>query len=158
MTQTNTDTLNTRYTAAREALEAAQAEFAAAKAEFELAHGPAWQAELLDGVTEARATTLRIAFEAGADEATCRAIADAARVSRSGPIAVRTRYGGLSRGKAWGRDKEDTTWADKEGGTVLLTAGSWRVGSSDGFSRKESPVTWDVTSVEVGDQTWLIAN
>lgn len=58
-------------------------------------------------------------------------------------IELPTRFGGLSRGKCWGkffpgktRDMGDFEWVEKSGGTLYLTgAGYYIVGSSDGFSR-----------------------
>ena len=59
-------------------------------------------------------------------------------------ITLSTRFGGCSRGRAWGkcfkgksRPKGDFEWVDKTGGTLYLTvAGYYIVGSSDGFYRK----------------------
>ena len=114
-----------------------------------------WQTEILTGVSEARATTLRLAIEAGADESLCRRIAEARRVRRSGAeLAVETRYGHLSRAKCWGRDTSGR-WARKDGGTVYLTEGLWTVGSDDGYRRKERE-TWAVVAVQVGNETWLL--
>ncbi len=57
-------------------------------------------------------------------------------------VKVFSRYGGLSRGKVWGKVDGSTParWAEKSGGALLLTPGKWFVGSSDGFSRKDSAV------------------
>lgn len=54
---------------------------------------------------------------------------------------ISTRFGGLSRGRCWGRlgTGDNVTWAPKDGSYVTLPSpGKWTVGSSDGFSRKES--------------------
>lgn len=56
-------------------------------------------------------------------------------------VRIRTRFGGLSRGKCWGRQGAGAspTWARKDGDIVILDApGKWIVGSNDGFNRKES--------------------
>lgn len=58
-------------------------------------------------------------------------------------IELRTRFGGLSRGKCWGkffpgskRPVGDWEWVDKTNGTLYLPApGYYIVGSGDGFSR-----------------------
>lgn len=58
-------------------------------------------------------------------------------------IELKTRFGGLSRGKCWGkyfpnqkRPTGDFEWVDKSNGTLYLTGpGYYIVGSSDGFSR-----------------------
>ena len=156
---TKSNEIEARYNAAKAALDAAQAEFDAAKAAYEATNEPEWLTELMSEATENRAATIRMAFDAGLDESQVRAIAHAAKISRAGVrIAVSTRYGGLSRGKAWGRNDATDSWAEKDGGTVYLTEGSWKVGSSDGFNRKESPTKWIVKRITVGDASWLIAD
>lgn len=53
-------------------------------------------------------------------------------------VVLSTKYGNLSRGKAWGRLDAKDKWAPKNGGSVTLDEpGEWTVGSSDGFNRKE---------------------
>lgn len=59
-------------------------------------------------------------------------------------IKLSTRFGGLSRGKCWGkyypnqtRAKGDFDWVAKSNGNLFLTGpGYYVVGSDDGFSRK----------------------
>lgn len=59
-------------------------------------------------------------------------------------IKLSTRFGGASRGRAWGkcfrgkcRPTGDFEWVDKTGGTLYLTEpGYYIVGSHDGFRRK----------------------
>ena len=59
-------------------------------------------------------------------------------------IELSTRFGGLSRGKCWGKYYPDQTrptgswsWVEKHDGTLYLTGpGYYVVGSSDGFSRE----------------------
>lgn len=59
-------------------------------------------------------------------------------------IELTTRFGGLSRGKCWGKYYANKTgpvgdfeWCAKEGGTLFLTGpGYYVVGSGDGFSRE----------------------
>lgn len=60
-------------------------------------------------------------------------------------IGLSTRFGYLSRGKAWGKyyanrkrpvPLDDFEWVDKSGGTLYLTGpGYYIVGSNDGFNR-----------------------
>jgi len=150
------------YQAAKATYQAAKAAYESVKAEYELANGPAWQSEIMAsdviGDDEGRKESLKLAFELGATEKTCRKILTAAKVARDGgTISIATRYGSLSRGKCWGRNKKTDEWADKSDGTVYLTPGRWMVGSSDGFSRKEK-AAWKVEKVSVGEQEWLIAN
>lgn len=65
-------------------------------------------------------------------------------IKRGEVIELETRFGGLSRGKCWGRyypNKKhpvgDFEWVEKSGGTLYLQgSGYYVVGSSDGFSRK----------------------
>jgi len=59
-------------------------------------------------------------------------------------IKLSTKFGGLSRGRAWGkyfpgktRPTGDFEWVEKTGGTLYLTgSGYYIVGSHDGFRRK----------------------
>lgn len=59
-------------------------------------------------------------------------------------IELQTRFGGLSRGKCWGkcfpgktRPTGEFRWVEKNSGTLYLTEpGYYLVGSSDGFSRE----------------------
>jgi hypothetical protein len=106
-------------------------------------------------VTDTRRASLEIAVELGADDATIEKLAQAPMLARGERLAVKTRFGDMSRGKCWGRNG-DGTWADKEGGTVYLTPGEWKVGSDDGFRRKESAVSWSVEHVTVGTQIWTV--
>ena len=54
-------------------------------------------------------------------------------------VKIYSRYGGLSRGKCWGRQGtgDAVRWADKSGSALYLTPGRWVVGSDDGFRRKD---------------------
>lgn len=86
-----------------------------------------------------RAGTLALAMSNGATVAELATIAAADYASRGDTVRVPTRYGHLSRGKAWARQGSGSavTWAEKRGGTVYLTPGTWTVGSDDGYSRRE---------------------
>ena len=75
---------------------------------------------------------------------------------------VETRFGGLSRGRSWGKwyaGKTQPTgnwvWVDKQGSTLYIPDGPGYLvyGSSDGFRRKEKHgvVFEDNTVVQVSD-------
>ena len=95
-----------------------------------------------------RAGILAIAAANGATLAELARIAAAPYAAVGDTVAVGTRYGHLSRGKAWARQGKGAAvvWAKKSGGTVHLTPGNWTVGSDDGFKRKER-VEWNVSVV-----------
>jgi len=97
---------------------------------------------------ERRAGILAIAAANGASIADLALIADAPYASIGDTVAVGTRYGHKSRGKAWARQGSgsNVVWARKSEGTVYLTPGIWTVGSDDGFGRKET-VEWTVSVV-----------
>jgi hypothetical protein len=116
--------------------------------------------ELCANQTAARAASLRLAFESGADEATLRQIAAATRVSRGGSILLPARYANCSRARGWARLGRDAAaqWGEAEAtGYRVRTAGSWLVYSSDGFQREERK-TWRVWHLQIGDQTWTLAD
>lgn len=95
-----------------------------------------------------RAHRLWVAAMGGASDKDLRWAAEA-RKSGVAHVEVETRYGGLSRGKCWARraGRGDAEWADKRGGTVLLTEGEWVVGSDDGFRRKDKTTEWEVRRI-----------
>jgi len=95
-----------------------------------------------------RAGMLAIAAANGATIAELARIAAAPYASVGDTVAVGTRFGNLSRGKAWARrgSGSNVVWAKKSGGTVYLTPGNWTVGSDDGFRRKERAL-WTVSMV-----------
>lgn len=97
---------------------------------------------------EGRAGVLAQAAAHGATVGELAQIAQARRASRGPHVAILTRFGGLSRGKAWARigSGSGAIWAEKEGGTVYLTPGDWIVGSDDGFKRKERS-KWSVREI-----------
>ena len=65
-------------------------------------------------------------------------------ISAGETIALNTKFGGLSRGRCWGKffpNKKTPTgdfeWVEKRGGTLHLSGpGFYIVGSSDGFHRE----------------------
>jgi hypothetical protein len=104
-------------------------------------------------IRDARRASLRIAISAGADRAALRLLAEAARLSRSALVKLpQGRFADLSRGKGWCR-RSDGTFAND----YRVGPGRWTVGSTDGFRRKDR-VTWDVSHVTVGRETWTVAS
>ena len=101
------------------------------------------------------------AIELGAPAKTLRAILDADRLKRAPYIVLPAgRYDHLSRGRGWARKGTGATveWGDKhENGWKVATPGVWTVGSTDGYNRKENK-KYTVKHLQVGDQTWTIAN
>lgn len=119
-------------------------------------------AELTEGyeLTETRLERLRLAIDLGASPGALVALRDARRTSRRASILVpRNRLEGLSRGRGWARKGRGSSaeWGEREDGYYRVGPGKWTVGGSDGFSRKKSD-SWVVEHVQVGDQTWTIAN
>lgn len=112
-------------------------------------------------LSDSRKESLRIAAEAGADDATLKTIATAARLARSATIVLPAgRFAHTSRAKGWCRlgSGEGATWGEKtDKGYRVGTPGSWVVYSSDGFNREER-VTWYVTQIRVGDAVWTLAD
>lgn len=70
------------------------------------------------------------------------------------------RYDHCSRGKGWvRRGKGDAaSWGDKVKGGYEVGPGKWVQGSGDGFNRKAGLIDWVVAHVQVGEQTWTVAN
>jgi hypothetical protein len=122
---------------------------------------------LVDGeVSEARRETLRRAIELGASDEILTAIMDAVRVNRNASwIALPPHhYESLSRGRGWcghlgrrTRGSFDRFAEEVDGQYRADEPGRWRVGASDGFTRKGA-VDWVVAHVVVGDQTWTVAS
>lgn len=112
-------------------------------------------------IREMRLATLRHAHSLGATMETLVTLRDARRVSQSDTITIpRNRLEGLSRGRGWARKGrgDSVEWGERtENGMYEVGPGEWTVGGSDGFRRKDSD-TWIVEHVQVGDQTWTIAN
>ena len=95
------------------------------------------------------------------DDATFAKIAGAVRVKRNSDTIVLPahRYENLSRGRGWARQGkgDKAVFADRVDGGYECGAGRWSVGATDGFSRKDA-TEWTVSNVQVGEQTWTIAN
>lgn len=109
-----------------------------------------------DSVSASRAKTMIIAA-ASLSPAKLKALAEAARVSSAeGIVLPAGKFEHLSRGKGWCRQGTGSfaTWGERvDGGYRVAKIGKWTVGSTDGFSRKDS-VTWTVS--KIGD--FWIAN
>ena len=134
------------------AAEAAAKEAAANQKATRISQGREIAEKLGVTATEARAESLAIAAEMGADLATLRKVAEAVRLARKDEIKLpEGRFGKLSRGRAWCRRSDGVFFDDHTVGP-----GKYSVGSSDGFSRKDR-TEWTVAHVTVGDQTWTIA-
>ena len=103
-------------------------------------------------VSPMRAGRLIFAASSGLRSAEVKKIAEANRTSAkdaNGIVLPAGRFQNLSRGKGWCRlgSGNSVRWADRtDGGYLADTAGNWTVGSSDGFSRKDS-VSWKVEQV-----------
>jgi hypothetical protein len=111
-------------------------------------------------VSPKRQESLTLAIAAGAPLAVLETLRDANRLAKSSTIVLPAlRYESLSRGRGWARKGRGTvvTWGERVSDGYRVGPGSWEVGATDGFSRKDK-CTWDVEHVLVGDQTWTIAN
>lgn len=119
--------------------------------------------QLLEGheVKDSRKETLVRAIELGASDDVLETLRDALRIHRNSQTIVlpALRYEHLSRGRGWarkGRGRE-VTWGERVDGGYQVGPGRWTVGATDGFSRKDS-CDWSVKHVQVGSETWTIAN
>ena len=111
-------------------------------------------------ISNARAETIEIARSLGADEATINTLTDALRVRRSSTIVLpMVRYETLSRGKGWCRcgRGDAAKWGERTDSGYIVGPGKWIVFGSDGF-RREERIDWEVEHIQVGEQTWTIAN
>lgn len=111
-------------------------------------------------VTDARRESLRLAIEAGADDATLATLLAASRIARSETIVLPAgRFEHLSRGRGWARKGRGDTveWGERVTGGYRVGPGRWMVGSTDGFKRKDS-VEWIVRHISVGSAVWTMAD
>lgn len=107
-----------------------------------------------------REESLAIAAGLGADAATLEVLRAATRLSRRDTIVLpHHRFELLSRGKGWARKGQgkDVTWGERADGGYRVGPGRWTVGGNDGFTRK-GEVIWTVRHVQVGAQTWTLAD
>lgn len=87
-------------------------------------------------------------------------IAKAAYVSKKPTIVLPAhRFESLSRGRGWARKGKGATavWGERVEGGYEVGPGRWEVGGHDGFNRKKSD-TYDVKHIQVGAETWTVAN
>jgi hypothetical protein len=111
-------------------------------------------------VSTKRQESLALAIAAGAPLSVLETLRDANRLAKSLTVVLPAlRYESLSRGRGWARKGRGTavTWGEHVEDGYQVGPGSWEVGATDGFSRKDKR-TWTVKHVRVGDQTWTIAN
>lgn len=119
-------------------------------------------ASLCEGhdVSDARRERLARAIEIGASDAVLVKLRDANRTSTSRTIVLPVqRFETMSRGKGWARKGRGSSaeWGERVDGGYEVGPGRWTVGGNDGFSRK-GEVSWVVAHVEVGTETWTIAD
>ena len=110
-------------------------------------------------ISDLRTESVRIAIQNGADRGTIEAIRDATLVARRATIVIPTRYLLLSRGRGWARQGRgpEAIWGKQDGFGFRVGAGEWTVFSSDGFSR-DVKVEWSVRHINVGTETWSLAD
>jgi hypothetical protein len=111
-------------------------------------------------VSPARRENLARALALGASEVTIARLANATRVNRKATIVLPAhRYEGLSRGRGWARQGrgERAVWGERCDTGYRVGPGRWSVGATDGFRRKDA-TTWTVAHVQVGSETWTVAD
>ena len=111
-------------------------------------------------ISRQRMESLTIAAELGADEATLITPRDALRVRRHPTMVLpRERLENLSRGRGWCRQGkgDNAVWGERHERGYEVGPGKWTVGGHDGFSRKGYDA-WTVRQIQVGDQTWTVAD
>lgn len=111
-------------------------------------------------ISTARQETIDTARALGADEATIEKLTTAVRVRRAADILLPMEHlETLSRGKGWCRSGrgDSATWGIREEGHYRVGPGEWVVFGSDGYNRRKQ-TEWVVENVQVGEQTWTIAN
>lgn len=113
----------------------------------------------VDTVKEERVKSLAIAAEHITDDIFLK-LANAIRLARASSIVLPLgRYENLSRGRGWARKGRGNSveWGEREAKGYRVGPGYWIVGSHDGYSRKDSE-EWTVEHVQVGTETWTVAN
>lgn len=115
----------------------------------------------ISGLSDGRSNSVKIAHDAGVDDATLKRIAEAIRVKRDSETIVlpRNRLELCSRGRGWARigKGDKAQWGERVDGGYEVGPGRWTVGGNDGFTRKKEDV-YDVKHVTVGGKIWTIAN
>lgn len=112
----------------------------------------------LESVTQARLDFLKA--NPTCTDKQIEAVLEAHRFSAGDHILLPSgRYDNLSRGRGWCRlgRGPDAQWAHDDGdGYIVSKTGTWTVGSTDGFSRKEN-LTYKVKKLKVGSSVCWIA-
>ena len=111
-------------------------------------------------VPAGRRESLTIAASLGADVQTLAKLRDATRLARKASIIIPcVRYETLSRGRGWCRcgRGDSASWGERVYNGYKVGPGTWIVFGSDGFSRSDR-VPWTVRHIQVGDQTWTMAD
>jgi hypothetical protein len=106
-------------------------------------------------VKDSRLESLRIAHGLGASPDALLRLAGARKLRRRPTVDVPLKYR-----HSWARlgSGDWVEWGEVDGYRAVLHApGKWVVCSSDGFNQ-EKRTTWEVEHVQVGDETWTIAN
>ncbi len=119
----------------------------------------AWEALIKDN-HKLRVESLTIARDIGADLDLLKILESAIKVARRETIVLpKNRLEGMSRGKGWARKGQGKTaeWGEREDNGYRVGPGNWIVCGADGFSREKRDA-WKVEHVQVGGQTWTIAN
>jgi hypothetical protein len=114
----------------------------------------------ISGLSDGRSNTVKIAHDAGVDDATLKSIAEAVRVKWGEKMVLPVnRLELCSRGRGWARlgKGDKAQWGERVDGGYEVGPGRWTVGGNDGFTRKKEDV-YDVKHVTVGGKTWTIAN
>ena len=113
----------------------------------------------LTACSPARLETLAIAHPV-ADDATMAVLAAAVRVGRKETVILPAdRLESKSRGRGWARQGNGAVvvWGERTDGGYRVGPGKWLVGGTDGFQRQET-TNWDVKHIQVGGETWTIAD
>jgi hypothetical protein len=114
----------------------------------------------ISGLSDKRSNTVKIAHDAGVDDATLKSIAEAIRVGWGETIVLPpNRLELCSRGRGWARlgKGDKAQWGERVDTGYEVGPGRWTVGGNDGFTRKKEDV-YDVKHITVGGKTWTIAN
>jgi hypothetical protein len=103
-----------------------------------------------EAVSDGRVDAVVRAAETGPSPRDLKKIAEAIRCGTGSRVVLpRGQYDHLSRGRGWCRhgSGSDAVWAESsEGGWAATLPGTWTVGTSDGFKRKDT-VVWTVETV-----------
>lgn len=111
-------------------------------------------------ISDFRRESLEIACDMDVSDVVFKTLVDAIRVRRATTIILPPLHlESLSRGRGWARQGRgsNAVWGERVDGGYEVGPGRWTVGATDGFKRKKSE-TWNVRHIQVGTDTWTIAN